>query len=334
MSKIKMRELNKLSEVIAEAKKRTVEPTPPVVSPLPHIDTEQMTHEIEEITPQKAAYYLTKRSGQRPCSERHVNYLTRIMAEGRFFDMTGEAIQFDFHGNLINGQHRLSALVNAGKTYRFLVVRGLNPEAYRSIDQAKKRSGGDTLSVLGVPHANEAAHAIRLIFQIRDGVLGSKGGGKKATMHDNGAIGDFASQHFSHTCWMASLCNGAAEVTSPGYLGAVMFLGGIGKPDRAEEFVHRIKTGTEQHMDDPDYILRQKLLRLRDMARSDRQNPRKTVSASEGIPWIIAGWNAFAKYRKLRKINPVQNIGDIDGAPQNWEETLFNKFTLIKRVSS
>lgn len=78
--------------------------------------------------------------------------------------LTGDAIVFDENGNLINGQHRLSAIKLAGdmaeeqgevfKGIRVIVLRGAPAKAQEVMDQGLKRSLADALKLRRPPVYN------------------------------------------------------------------------------------------------------------------------------------------------------------------------------------
>jgi len=60
--------------------------------------------------------------------------------------LNGECIVFDRNGVLVDGQHRLTAIAQSGRAVPVLVIYGVDPEAFVTMDQGKKRSGADVLS--------------------------------------------------------------------------------------------------------------------------------------------------------------------------------------------
>ena len=98
---------------------------------------------IEAITPELAQRYLELNSRQQRKIRRHkVAEYADDMRNG-LWELNGAAIVIDEFGNLIDGQHRLSAVVESGTTQRFVVVRNVREDAYRTIDQGMKRSLAD-----------------------------------------------------------------------------------------------------------------------------------------------------------------------------------------------
>jgi hypothetical protein len=65
----------------------------------------------------------------------------------------GEAVIFDTHGILIDGQHRLQAVLNSGHEYRVPVITGIAPLVRPTVDTGKKRSSAQNLQMAGLKNA-------------------------------------------------------------------------------------------------------------------------------------------------------------------------------------
>ncbi len=115
---------------------------------------------IETITPAMAEAYLTHlHSRQRPRSQPHVRKLASLMAAGRW-ELNGGTIAFAADGALLDGQHRLHAIVLAQTTITTFVVRGVDPQAIDTTDTGKPRYTSDVLAMDGFPrHVGAAAVA-------------------------------------------------------------------------------------------------------------------------------------------------------------------------------
>jgi len=82
----------------------------------------------------------------RRLNEANVARLEMDMTKSNWFD-NGDPIRFDRKGRLRDGQHRLQALVRAGKTFSFHVIRNLDEKALQIVDTGKQRSFGDILAM-------------------------------------------------------------------------------------------------------------------------------------------------------------------------------------------
>jgi hypothetical protein len=106
---------------------------------------------IEVITPDDAKRYLAMRPpNQRPISRDFVLKYADVMSRGGW-ELTHQGIAFDADGRLIDGQHRMAAVLKSGATAEFMVFR------YREvgnsmlvIDSGKARSVADKLVILGL----------------------------------------------------------------------------------------------------------------------------------------------------------------------------------------
>src|SRR5947199_10315040 len=67
---------------------------------------------VQTITPKKAAEYLGLNTANRPLSNRTVREFAAAMRRGEW-RVTHQGIAFDTTGALVDGQHRLAAIVEA-----------------------------------------------------------------------------------------------------------------------------------------------------------------------------------------------------------------------------
>lgn len=124
------------------------------------------------VTSEVAQRWLQHNTHNRPTSDTGVLKYQMDMEAGRFA-MTGEPIQFSKTGVLLNGQNRLTALANCvpSITLTLLVVRGLDDEVQRLMDQGIKRTPGQQLALMGIRNSNQVASAARLFMNWQGGML-------------------------------------------------------------------------------------------------------------------------------------------------------------------
>lgn len=82
---------------------------------------------VEIISPEEAEAYLANNAKHRPIKEKKVAAYMNEMVDGKW-RLNGKTICFDRNGRLLNGQHRLSAVVQSGVSMTTVVVRGLDPD--------------------------------------------------------------------------------------------------------------------------------------------------------------------------------------------------------------
>lgn len=118
-----------------------------------------------------AARWLERNTRNRPLSAFTVERYRKDMAEGRWV-YAADPIRFDNMGNLLDGQHRLTALAAVeGLTIPFLVVRGLPAESQLVMDQGRKRSAGQQLALKGTKNASNVAAGVKVYMLWRTGLM-------------------------------------------------------------------------------------------------------------------------------------------------------------------
>ncbi len=100
------------------------------------------------VSPQVAAHWLSMNDRNRPHRQRRSTTFAQIIKGGDWM-LTHQGIAFSTKGLLLDGQHRLGGIVMSGKTVPMLVTTGLDPKTFLVIDTGLKRTGSDTLGLLG-----------------------------------------------------------------------------------------------------------------------------------------------------------------------------------------
>jgi hypothetical protein len=122
---------------------------------------------IETITPDIAAQYLlTNLVNQRNVTKTHQLHLRQQMENGQWM-LTGQPIIFDDKGRLIDGQHRLRALIDADVSLQFVVTRGVSSDSFIAIDRGKTRTHGNMFAIHGCKNYNIAASCVAGVINYR-----------------------------------------------------------------------------------------------------------------------------------------------------------------------
>lgn len=106
------------------------------------------TVSIELITPLSAKLFLMHNTANRSLRSLAVSEYTSEMKSGAW--MLGcDAIGFDTDGVLINGQHRLNAVIKSGVACEFIVARNLPTKTKDALDIGKRRMLHERLTIAG-----------------------------------------------------------------------------------------------------------------------------------------------------------------------------------------
>ena len=103
---------------------------------------------IEKITPERAAEYLVRNIRNRPVNKNSVKAIGRALSGNEWF-LNGETIIFTSDGYLLDGQHRLLAIVETGISAVTFVITDIPQNAFSTIDLTLKRSKADSLAISG-----------------------------------------------------------------------------------------------------------------------------------------------------------------------------------------
>jgi hypothetical protein len=121
------------------------------------------------ITPIQAANMLTLNlQNNRPINERVVAKYANEIKNGNWVTDNGESIKFDKNGMMVDGQHRLSAIIKSNVSVNMWVTYGVDSRAFMTIDVGASRSIGAILSISGVACANQKTGIIRSLIRYRN----------------------------------------------------------------------------------------------------------------------------------------------------------------------
>lgn len=138
------------------------------MSTIPGIFPEGPSYNIVDVTPELAEKWLTQNTHNRNLRETAVQAYARDMTAGNWAE-NGEAIKFAKDGTLLDGQHRLKAVVQAGVTIKMLVVTGLEHQAQETMDDGRKRSLSDALALRGEQNAVTLGAVLRRTLMWQQG---------------------------------------------------------------------------------------------------------------------------------------------------------------------
>ena len=105
-----------------------------------------MKTEIKTVTPEMAQAYLTRNTRNRKLRQSVVDRYAGDMASGKW-QLTHQGLAFNCDGTLLDGQHRLAAIVKAGVPVTMMMTFGVHEDAQRDMDTLEIRNPADSLSM-------------------------------------------------------------------------------------------------------------------------------------------------------------------------------------------
>lgn len=254
--------------------------------------TELKTRKVQ-VTPELAKKWLETNQENRKVSDEHVRKLSRDMTNNDFPNI-GETLKFDDNGHLIDGQHRLRAVILSGKTIEFFVVEGIPRDFRYRMDQGRGRKPSDALTMEHhLPNSQMAVATVRIILMWQIEVIKSQ-----TFTPTNQEIIEFAVANTERVNqavrYGMNLRGDIGALPSP--TAALYFLTYEIDAAEAMQFWESVKTGEGLHKGDPELTLRGAITRLR--GKGGEKNP-KTFMAM-----VAKAWNARREGKKIQVLAP------------------------------
>ena len=109
-------------------------------------ETENLRYELRTITPEMAEAYLKTYNLNRPLRRSHVDMLVSQMRETAEFEPHPQSITFSAAGELLDGQHRMHAIMKLGRPVRMICGIGFPAESFHYMDSGVGRTPADRLN--------------------------------------------------------------------------------------------------------------------------------------------------------------------------------------------
>lgn len=252
---------------------------------------------IMDITPELAAQMLEIALPNRHRSEGLVeSYRDSMRAD---WVLNGETIKFDWHGQCLDGQHRLEACIKSSTTFRTFVALGLDPLSQDTVDIGRARSASDVLSIHGIPYAARTASAARWLYIIKSGRTEIKNKSHTKVLEIFRRHRQIGSS--------ASIVEGAFG-PPPSLLVALHYIGShiLGKEQEADHFVRVFVNGKTDIEECVAWHWRERLVHLK--------AARLHIQRSEHLCGLVHAWNKFSKGEGAAKlvIPTAAVIDDLD----------------------
>lgn len=240
------------------------------------------------VTPDLAKTWLRNNKKNRPVSRRTVSRYAGAMSRGEWV-FNGDAIRFDKEGNILDGQHRLHAVIDSDSEIEQLVVKGIERSAFATIDENKPRTAADTLAVVGEKYATELASSLRLVHQMEIGEMDQLGYGNNSPT--NTQILELLDRHpgvRDSVDFSTSLYAAKAPVLPKSIIAFCHYTFQEVDHKAAIEFLEKVMTG--HGIEEGDAAGK-----LRDVLIKDRLDPNRNLGR---VSVLALTFKAFNKYRE------------------------------------
>ena len=261
------------------------------------------------ITPEYAEKLLKKNVSNRPLNKKTIEWYAYQMERGQW-TVSGQTISISDRDELLDGQHRLQAIVKSGVSLWFTIAYNVPSESFINYDNLRSRSAKDALSIEKIPNALNMSTMIYAYNSLLMGQLASLGFGYKISGNNSrSGLGKsklkFTNKevlelyHSNSDLWQEVYKNAASFYKSKpifkiSQLGSIMYyLINDKMHDKAKvfEFFRQLHTN-ENVTNKTIFYLREKLI-------DDAMSQYKMIPRMKYV-FLVKTWNAYVTGKEFK----------------------------------
>lgn len=244
-----------------------------------------MKTQILSISPEIAKKLLaTNKINRRPKTPVIKRY-AELMKNGEWKEGTGEAIKISINGNLIDGQHRLMAIVLSNITLSFLYISELDESIFDVLDTGSIRNATDCFHIAGIKADKAVPSIIQFYYILKNG-----GTTKNKHVNDKKTNSQLLDLYYENPDMWDTIVrrsmnwyNNFGKILTPSTIGGFYTFFMDKNEIHATEFMSQLTTGID--CSPIINLLRNKLI-------SDKHSPRKMPPYLKNA-LIIKTWNYY-----------------------------------------
>lgn len=230
----------------------------------------------------------------------HLEWIKKSIEDDKFI-LTGQGVCVSKEGVLIDGQHRLLAIKDAGyPPVEILVVTGLDDESKIYVDQHAKRSITDMLKIVMNQNINNKMAAtittrLKLGYNEENCFVFRKGSMQRVP------LSDVINEMEKYSYHLSMILSAAGNLPRAGVLAAYLDYAIMSDLDDVVHLAEQVKNGERLLKDDPAYRLRAFLL------GGTKRTSYGSVGQLEDYKNTVTACIAHATGEKLTSLRPSQN---------------------------
>jgi len=259
-----------------------------------YVIEESIKTKIMTITPELSESWLKKNMTNRPFNQSSCLKLMDQLITKSWY-VSNDAICFDRDGNLLNGQHRLTACINTGINFECMVMRGLDRKSFNIMDTGYKRTASDILGANKIECPKVKSTLIKFAIEYKSGRFMCDSTNK--TKITNQIILDFYDknkQKVEDASSVGQFVSKNNKSFASGIIGAFAFIFNEIDKESCALFFEQFANGENLKSGDPVLILRQQLFK--------NTSSKTKYSKGTTYAWVILCWNDFRANKKIKSI--------------------------------
>lgn len=230
---------------------------------------------------------------------------TKAMQAKRFVT-TGDTLKFGHHpvyawALIIDGQHRLAAIVDSGHSFVMGVAVGIDFDAQQYTDTGRARKVHETLALRGETNATKLETIARWVYRLQEEKSVRKHGGGRDSLSGYELTDFIDANPMLRDCVTVSRSayrkfKGAVGLPTLGCVWWHIAQADPSYPALADEFFVRVTDGTGLTATDPVYLLRERIHGMAAQKAPARPSPHQQFCL------IVAVFNAWLEGRSMTRL--------------------------------
>lgn len=267
---------------------------------------------LQTITPRIAEQFIQSIVTNRRPSKDRIKFLSKMIKDGNW-KITTETMKFNKKGEMIDGQHRCLAIIEADIPVQCWIATGLSDDVREVIDTGKPRNASDLLFMAGEKSGTSLAGALRKFIQHKEGAFFVGNTGMKVSNID---IVMTLKEHPDIRIGL-KWCgiNNIKQLIQPSISIWLYYEFLIRSSElKVDRFFAKFATGKESEIGDPVLTLRNRL--IQEKITGIRIGKRSRLTEMEIIVFCIKAWNAYIKSKPIKKLvwnREIESFPMIDG---------------------
>lgn len=258
-----MTAIRRLAIASAKAAPEIIEPSE--WGPLAYSDSGPVSI-LTRITPDLAAKMLESNTHNRTVNDLHVSRLGEDMKNGKWI-VTHQGLAWDATGTLIDGQHRLWAVLGSKTSVVMMCAYNVDPDALKVIDTGKTRTVGQTLDLVS---GRKNGRLVTSRSAVIRSLEARRVVAARVMTQD---VEEIYARHEAGLTWSTKALPGIKGGESAPVAGALAFCYPT-NPGKMDAFAAQVRLGEMLSKSDPAYALRRLIV-------------DQSASAQEGR-WVLA----------------------------------------------
>jgi hypothetical protein len=242
------------------------------------------------LTPEYATQLLEHNNLNRPLNEQHVKRIASQILAGKW-KFNGDTIKLSCKRDVLDGQHRLWAVIEAKVPIETIIVEGIEADAFATIDTLRKpRSGADVLALKGATrYRGQISTALQWLLRYQRGILESYMAPANRIENSDIEVMYESNPGIERAIERVMPLRG---LVNPSVIGFFYYVLANRSPELAERMLHVLENPAGVSMNDPFF-------RLRLYLTSDHL---KRKDATVSIAMMIKATNAAYFNREVRSL--------------------------------